>query len=96
MNIFISDDAEQDIAEGYFYYEKQAIGLGDYFRNCILSDIDSLVFFAGIHEVEYGYHRLLAKTFPFLIYYRIVKEDVTVIAVLDGRSDPTRVRARLS
>lgn len=24
-----------------------------------------LVFYAGIHEMAYGYHRMLGKTFPF-------------------------------
>jgi hypothetical protein len=50
MIVKISSDAEADIAEGYWFYERQAPGLGDYFRDCVLSDIDSLAFFGGIRD----------------------------------------------
>jgi hypothetical protein len=95
MIVNISSDAEADIAEGYWFHEKQADTLGDYFRDCILSDIDSLVFYGGIHEKAYGCHRMLAHTFPFVIYYKLMDNEVTVVAVLDARSDPSRTRDRL-
>ncbi len=57
MNVKISSDAEIDIREGYWFYEKQAVGLGEYFRDCIIADIDSLKFYGGIHESAYGYQR---------------------------------------
>ena len=96
MIVHITSDAEQDIAQGYWFYQEQSDGLGDYFRDCILADIDSLVFYAGIHEMAYGYHRMLGKTFPFTIYYKLGNGEVTVVAVLDARSDPSWVRERLS
>jgi plasmid stabilization system protein ParE len=96
MIVEISSDAENDIREGYWFYEEQAIGLGDYFRDCIIADIDSLSFYGGIHETAYGYQRMLAKRFPFVIYYRVEEETVTVVAVLDARRDPSWTRNRLS
>jgi hypothetical protein len=42
MKIEISAGAEADIADGYWFYERQSIGLGDYFRSCIFVDIESL------------------------------------------------------
>ena len=96
MSVHISSDAEADIAEGYWFYETQATGLGDYFRDCMLANIDSLLFYGGIHEVVHGYHRMLAKTFPFSIYYKMRDEDVIVVAVLDARRDPLWIRNRLS
>jgi hypothetical protein len=70
--------------------------LGDYFRSCIIADIDSLVFYGGIHEVEYGYHRSLSKRFPFAIYYRVDGDVATVVAVLDARRNPLWIRKRLA
>ena len=64
MIVNISNDAEADIREGYCFYEEQNDGLGDYFRDCIIADIDSLAFYGGIHEVSCGYHRKLASRFP--------------------------------
>lgn len=96
MIVNISSDAEADVREGYWFYERQNEGLGDYFRDCIIADIDSLAFYGGIHEVSYGYHRKLARSFPFAIYYKVEGEAVTVVAILDARRDPSWTRNRLS
>lgn len=96
MIVAITSDAEADIGQGYWFYEEQSAGLGDYFRDCILADIDSLMFYGGIHEVIFGYHRMLARTFPFSIYYKLLHDQVIVVAVLDARRDPSWIRDRLS
>ena len=96
MIVGISSDAESDIAEGFQFYEEQERGLGDYFRGCIRADIDSLVFYAGIHEIAYGLHRMLTKSFPFTIYHKLHDNEATVVAVLDARRDPSWKRERLS
>lgn len=64
MRVQILDEAQQDLIEGYHFYEGQEEGLGDYFLDSLFSDIDSLQFYAGIHPVFFGYHRLLSKRFP--------------------------------
>jgi hypothetical protein len=38
--------------------------------------------------MEFGFHRALAKRFPFGIYYRVEGAIVRVYAVLDLRRDP--------
>ncbi|MFM8635255.1 MAG: hypothetical protein ACKOEX_10670 [Planctomycetia bacterium] len=48
MIVSISSDAEADIAEGYWFYERQSPGLGDYFRSCLIADIESLAYYGGI------------------------------------------------
>jgi len=88
MKIEISAGAEADVADGYWFYERQSIGLGDYFRSCIFVDIESLRYFGGIHEIEYGFHRSLSKRFPFGLYYTVANDCVTVVAVLDLRREP--------
>ena len=95
MIVKISSDAEADISKGYWFYEEQRPGLGDYFRDCIVADIDSLALYGGIHEMSFGHHRKLASRFPFVIYYKVDDDVVTVVAVLDARRDPSRARDRL-
>ena len=51
MKIHIVDQAEDDLVEGYNFYENQAPGLGEYFLDCIYSDVESLVLYAGIHRI---------------------------------------------
>lgn len=70
MRIKILSVAEDDLEEGHRFYESQADGLGTYFLDTLYSDIDSLAYFAGMHRVVLGYHRLLSRRFPFAIYYR--------------------------
>ena len=96
MKIEILDEAEQDLIDGFAFYERQSIGLGNYFLDSVFSDIESLYLYAGIHPLHFGYQRLLAKRFPFAIYYRIQNEVIRVYAILDCRRDPTWVRNRLA
>jgi hypothetical protein len=96
MKVRILADAEEDLASGYRFYEAQAQGLGSYFIDSLFSDIDSLRFFGGIHLVVAGdYHRLLAKRFPFAIYYLLEGDTVLVYAVLDCRRSPAWSRKPL-
>jgi hypothetical protein len=62
MRIEILDKAEDDLVEGFQFYEDQQAELGSYFLESLYSDIDSLRLYAGIHRVVYrNYHRLLSK-----------------------------------
>jgi hypothetical protein len=69
MRIEILDEALDDLAQGFRFYEEQQAGIGTYFVDSLYSDIDSLRLFAGIHRVVFGFHRCLSKRFPFAIYY---------------------------
>ena len=96
MRIKILSIAEDDLEEGYRFYESQADGLGSYFLDTLYSDIDSLAYFAGMHRVVLGYHRLLSKRFPFAVYYRVADDVATVFAILDCRRNPSWIRKKLS
>jgi hypothetical protein len=95
MTIKILDEAEKDIAIGISFYESQKDGLGRYFLDSILSDIESLHIYAGIHVIISGYYRLLSKRFPFSIYYKINENIIYIYAVLDCRRDPSSIVKRL-
>lgn len=95
MKIEILDAAEQDLVDGFRFYECRSNGLGAYFIDSIFSDIESLRLYAGIHNLHFGYHRLLAKRFPFAIYYQLKEQCIRVFAVLDCRRNPTWIRDRL-
>lgn len=69
MRIEILDEAQEDLIQGFHFYEGREAGLGAYFLDCLFSDIDSLLLYAGIHQLVYSYLRCLSKRFPFAIYY---------------------------
>jgi hypothetical protein len=96
MTVEILPEAEQDLVDGFSFYEMQRSGLGTYFRDSLFSDIDSLEFFGGVHMQVFGYHRLLSRRFPFAVYYRVQDEKVQVYAVLDCRQSPAWIHDRLA
>jgi len=95
MTIKILNEAEKDIAIGMSFYESQKEGLGKYFLSSILADIESLHIYAGIHIVISDYYRLLAKRFPFSIYYKVKDKVIYIYAVLDCRKNPNSIAQRL-
>jgi len=95
MRVRILSLAEQDLEEGYRFYERQGMGVGAYFLDSLFADIDSLAIYAGVHRVVFGYHRMLAKRFPFAVYYKVEQEEARVYAVLDCRRNPAWIRRRL-
>ena len=96
MRIQVLDEAEDDLQNGRDFYDRQERGVGDYFAAALAADIDSLILFAGIHPMEFGFHRSLAKRFPFGIYYLIEGDVVRIYAVLDLRRDPAWIRRRIT
>lgn len=95
MKIKILKSALEDLLDGYDFYEKLKEGLGSYFLDTVFSDIDSLQLFGGIHQKNFGYHRMLSKKFPFAIYYKIKNDTVIIYAVLDCRQNPEKIKKRL-
>jgi len=95
VKIKILDEAQDDLIQGFRFYEGREAGLGAYFLDCLFSDIDSLLVYGGIHQVIYGYCRCLSKRFPFAIYYNVEENIVHVHAVLDCRRNPLWIRKRL-
>ena len=96
MKIRILDSALEDLDRGRAFYELQGEGLGIYFLDSLSSEIDSLVLYAGVHRTFFGFHRLLARRFPYAIYYRLDSGDECVVwRVLDLRQAPHRIRGSL-
>jgi len=93
--IRVLETAEDDLVDGYRFYESQEPGVGEHFLNSIFADIDSLRRYAGIHKIIRGKYRMLARKFPFAIFYTIADDMIEVRAVLDLRRNPTWIRKRL-
>jgi hypothetical protein len=95
--IRISEDALQDLNEGFLFYEAQERGLGDYFISSIRSDIEKLKISAGVHRIVYkDFHRLLGSTFPYGVFYTYSEGMADIWAVIDLRQDPVWIRSHLA
>ena len=94
-DIVILTEAAIDLSEGKDFYDKREMAVGDYFWDSLIADIESLVIYAGIHNKKYDFHRMLAKRFPYSIYYEINNEIAYVVAVLPMRRDPLWIKEKL-
>ncbi|MDH4477209.1 MAG: hypothetical protein QE274_12110 [Verrucomicrobiaceae bacterium] len=95
--IRLSNEARLDLDEGFWFYETQEPGLGDYFASCLRTDIESLRITAGTHRVVYAdYHRMLSHMFPHGIFYTLEEDCAVIWAIIDLRRDPQWIRNKLS
>lgn len=95
MKLRILPAAVDDLGRGRDFYARQGDFLGDYFLDSLFSDIDSLALYAGVHIKVFGYCRLLAKRFPYAIYYKFDGDVCIVWRVLDCRQHPGKTTRAL-
>ncbi len=94
-DVYILKEAVDDLNEGRSFYDLQEPGVGDYFWDCIIADIESLIIYAGIHHQKLGLFQMFAKRFPYAIYYEIVEDIAYVAAILPMRRDPAWISKQL-
>jgi len=93
--VVVSREAVEDLEEGWTFYETRQAGIGNYFWDSLLSDMESLSIFAGVHAKQYGFFRMLSRRFPYGIYYDIDQDTAYVVAILPMRRDPAWIKARV-
>lgn len=95
MEIIYLAEVEFDLRGGKAFYDQKQAGIGDYFVDSVIADAESLTLYAGVHKKQYGFRRMLGKTFPFAIYYLVDGDTVRVCAILDMRRSPAWTRDEL-
>ncbi len=94
--MIVLDSAAEDLQAGREFYDSCEFGAGNYFIDCLMSDISSLRFYSGTHRKYWGLFKLNSQRFPFAIYYDIKDDIVRVAAILDMRKNPRAIREILS
>lgn len=91
MKLRIRLAALQDMDDAYAWYEAQRSGLGDEF----LRAVDHVI--ATVVESPLRYRVLvldtrqaLVRRFPYRVLYRILNDEVVVVACFHARRDPQR------
>jgi len=93
--VVVSREEVEDLEEGWTFYETRQAGIGNYFWDSLLSDMESLSIFAGVHAKQYGFFRMLSRRFPYGIYYDIDQDTAYVVAILPMRRDTAWIKARV-
>jgi plasmid stabilization system protein ParE len=87
--------ATADIGEAYAWYEAQRAGLGQEFRD----SVDAALLLVAAAPRAYPIlhrdtRRALLRRFPYGLFYRLVDEQVVVVACMHAKRDPRSWRAR--
>ena len=87
--------AAADVEDAYRWYEAQRPGLGEEFLAAVRTVIESMPanpeLFPVVHRQT---HRALLRRFPYGLYYRIVDDQIVVVACMHGRRNPRRWQSR--
>jgi hypothetical protein len=56
-------EAAEDLEQGRNFYDAQESGIGDYFADSLVADIESLAIYHGIHARQFGCYRMRLTDF---------------------------------
>ena len=88
-------EAEADAEEAFEWYEAQRPGLGPAFRRALDIAVAAVEnqpeAYAVIHR---NTRRVLLPRFPYGLYYRVLEQNVAVVACIHGKRHPKTWRPR--
>jgi len=90
--IVIRPRAETDVREARDWYESQRAGLGAEFLAEIDATIQVLSRAPQRHAIYYrGFRRVLARRFPYKLFYRVEEDQIIIFRILHVRRDHPRL-----
>jgi toxin ParE1/3/4 len=90
--LVIRPRAETDLCEARDWYESQRAGLGSEFVAEIDAIMQALVHDPQRHAVYYrDFRRILARRFPYKLFYRLEDDRIIVFRILHARRDHPRL-----
>ena len=89
-------EAEEDLAEARDWYENNRVGLGDEFLDSAEKFFERISEFPELYAIVVkNIRRGKLDRFPYVVYYRFLKDKIEVLAVLHGRRDAKAWRRRI-
>ena len=87
--------AAADVEDASRWYDNQRAGLGDEFLATVGSVVQSLAVYPERFPIVYRQtRRANLPRFPYSLFYRIVDDQVVVVACMHGRRHPRRWQSR--
>jgi toxin ParE1/3/4 len=92
----VRQEAEADLAEARHWYNEQRPGLGDEFLAAVRATIQRIRRVPLAFAVAYRECRsALVARFPYVVYFRIHGDLVSVLAVMHGHRDESVWQSRV-
>jgi len=87
--------AAADVEDAYRWYENQRAGLGEEFLAEVSTVVESLMAYPEQFPIVYREtRRANLRRFPYSLFYRIIDDEVVVVACMHGRRHPRRWQSR--
>jgi plasmid stabilization system protein ParE len=88
-------EAEADVEEAFEWYEAQRPGLGAAFRRALDIAVAAVENHAEAYAVIHrGTRRVLLPRFPYGLYYRVLEQNIVVVACMHAKRHPRTWRSR--
>jgi plasmid stabilization system protein ParE len=90
-------EAQADLLRTRDWYERQRVGLGEIFSVSVEQVVNRIETMPQMYAIVFrDVRRAKLRTFPYLIYYRVLSDRIEVIAILHGSRDPKLWQERLN
>jgi len=87
--VHLLPEAERELEDAFWWYERQRSGLGLEFLLAFDAAVESLRRLPEGHElVALRTRKALLRRFPYLVLYAVEAERILITAIFHGRRDP--------
>jgi len=88
-SVVLAPQAEDDVREAYFWYRERSASAAESFRTEVFAAIDAIARAPLVRlPDESGNRKRMLKRYPYFIFYDVLDEVVTVLAVAHHRRRP--------
>jgi len=95
VRILVRPAAAADIAEAFEWYESRRVGLGVEFVRSMDAALESLRRAPSANPIVHrDVRRALLRRFPYGVFYRVIRDEILVVACFHGSRDPRRWQGR--
>ncbi len=89
--LIIRPQATSMAEKAYDWYEEQQLGLGKSFVTELMSCYDKLEAWPTAYaKINKNYRHIILKTFPYVVIFEIIKEDIVIYAVFHTSRNPRK------
>jgi plasmid stabilization system protein ParE len=79
-------EAMDDIDAGFAHFEQTLVGLGDRFLEALRQSVDQVIAMPELFgAVDRDIRAVSLRRFPYLLFYRVEKDRILIVAVQHGR-----------
>ena len=95
FDVRFTEQAKDDLADAYDWYEQRRPGLGEEFLSCFEASLHKLARTPLMYPKIYKeFRRVVIRRFPYSILYEFEDEILTVFAVFQSSRDPDKWKRR--